>query len=116
MAEDSVSEPTFWDEPRLVTGTADTSKAAAQSVDPKRGTQRYRVLAWLVAHGPAIEETVTTNAMIHVNAGRLRLAELKQQGYVECLEDVGLTRSGHKAHLWKATAKGHEYMAMERAA
>lgn len=101
--------PTLFDPPvPLVSGRRDTSREAARVVDPRRGTQRFRVLAWLVAHGPAVEETVTRFAGVHQNAGRLRLAELEHGGYVMRLPDTGLTSAGHKAHLWKATGKGHQ--------
>jgi predicted ArsR family transcriptional regulator len=106
MEADSMSDLTLFDEPRLVTGQRETSKAAAEHVGPKRGTQRFRVLAWVVAHGPAVEETITRCSQVHQNGGRLRLAELEHAGYVERLTKTGLTSAGHKALLWKATEAG----------
>ncbi len=91
----------------LVTGKQETSREAAEAIAPKRGTQRFRVLAWLVANGPAVEESVTRWSGVHQNGGRLRLAELAGAGLVERTGETGTTSAGHKAYLWRATPAGY---------
>ena len=82
-----------------------TSRAAALSVEPKTGTQRAIVLAFLRGCGSsgATDEQMQAQIPLSANTQRPRRVELVQARLVV---DSGLTKttqSGHGAVLWVAS-------------
>lgn len=83
-----------------------TSRRAALAVLPHIGTQRRRVLDYLLRHGPMTEEALTRALGMNPNATRPRLKELRVDGLVEP-DGEGTTASGHPARLYRATHAAH---------
>ena len=87
----------------------DTSKAAAEAVAPRSGTQRRRVLDALVRfhrQGMTDAELATFLAM-HPGSAAKRRGELADVGLVEDCGERRLTPHGCNAIVWKPTAEGH---------
>ena len=85
-----------------------TSKAAAESVAPRSGTQRYRVLNALVRfhrQGMTDAELATFLAM-HPGSAAKRRGELADVGLVEDSGERRETPHGCMAIVWKPTAAG----------
>lgn len=86
---------------------ADTSKAAAWSVQPRSGTQRMKVLAAIVATGNsgATDEELTKAIPMKPNTLRPRRVELVVGGWVVDSKTRRQTESNEEAIVWVATDK-----------
>jgi hypothetical protein len=84
---------------------SDTSRAAARLVQIRTGTQRAKVLIFLVKFGPATDVELAEALNLSPNSERPRRIELTSGGFVT---DTGETREHHgAAHtLWAATDAG----------
>ena len=88
--------------PRSRNSDPETSHEAAGSMAGEARAQRERILAHLRLHGPhtadALDEAL---GLRDTSAGR-RLPELWDMGLACPNASVALTRSGRRAHVWRA--------------
>lgn len=100
-----VTEPT---EGKVTRNPARTSAQAARRVMPRTGTQRARVLAYIVESGDATDFEIARDVELSSNSVRPRRGELIEGGF---LEDSGKTRQhqGSKWTVWRPTADGHAW-------
>jgi len=88
--------------PRSRNSDPDTSHEAAESMVGYAHAQQRRILIFLREHGPQTADYLDVAlAMRDTSAGR-RLPELKEMGLVEMTTMKALTRSGRRAHVWRA--------------
>jgi hypothetical protein len=84
-----------------------TSKEAALQAEPKSGTRRAQVLAWIIRAGDqgfTDDEIIVRSGLPHQSVGPRRL-ELEQGGWIEDSTKRRKTRTGAEAIVWVATAK-----------
>jgi predicted transcriptional regulator len=93
-------EPTYphapgWRDP-------ETSREAAEAMEPRAGTLRAAALAFIRAHPHHTSNEIA--AALHETelAMQPRISELRAQGLI-INDGRGRTRSGRSAHLWIAT-------------
>lgn len=77
-----------------------TSKDAAESIIPKAGTLRKRVLDYLTAFGPATDEEIQLALGMNANTERPRRVELVTAGLVRDSGRTRRTSAGREAVLW----------------
>jgi ParB-like chromosome segregation protein Spo0J len=98
-----VGQATTNDEGLVRRDGAPTSRAAAAAV--RSGSQRARVLLWLVQHSPATDVQIAERLGLSPNSERPRRVELVTAGFVA---DSGEVRRHHGANhaLWTITDAG----------
>jgi hypothetical protein len=81
---------------------SETSRAAADSIEPEAGTLRYAVLAYIRRAGEAgaTDEEVQTGVPMRANTQRPRRRELELGGLVRDSGTTRLVRSGRLAVVW----------------
>jgi hypothetical protein len=88
-----------------------TSKAAARSVAPRAGTQRWRVLGVLYRSAPLTREQIAEKANLSENTVRPRVCELIRDGYVFAPDlPPGRTKAGEAAEYLNLTEAGIDLM------
>jgi len=78
-----------------------TSKDAARSIEPKAGTLREKVLAYLYVYGPATDEQMQSGIPMAASTQRPRRGELQK---LELVRDSGRkakTAAGRSAVIWE---------------
>ena len=85
-----------------------TSKAAAQAILPRAGTQRGRVYSHIKAAGinGCTDEEVQIALGIRVQSETARRVELTQSGFVVNSGRTRRTESDRQATVWVATSQG----------
>jgi transcription initiation factor IIE alpha subunit len=78
-----------------------TSEQAAIGIVSKASTLRERVYALLVERGPMTDEQMQDVLEMNPSTQRPRRIELVQDGRVVDSGEVGLTKSGRQAVLWR---------------
>lgn len=100
-----VSPATANDEGLVRQDAADTSRAGAAAVAVRAGTQRARLLLWLVQQGPATDVQLAEALRLSPNSERPRRCELVAAGFVA---DSGERHKHHGSDhvVWEATDAG----------
>jgi hypothetical protein len=85
-----------------------TSAKAARLVEPRTGTQRAKILTWLVEHNGATDYQLAVSLGLLDSSTRPRRLELVQAGYVR---DSGIVREhyGSPWSVWEATPEGRDW-------
>lgn len=83
----------------------ETSKKAALHVYPRSGTQRERVLLFVLAHGDATDEEIQDGLRMRGDTERPRRGELVEGGWLVDSHGERGTTSGEHAIVWKPTPK-----------
>lgn len=81
---------------------SDTSREAAERIEPRTGTLRASVLRFLRAYGPATDEQVQRALAMGPSTQRPRRVELVRAGLVRDSGQRGETDSGRRAVRWEA--------------
>jgi len=87
--------------PKARNSDPDTSHEAAESMEGEADTQRKWILASLRRMGPQTADELDQRLGLRPTSAGRRLSELS--GLVEMTEKTALTRSGRRAHVWRAT-------------
>jgi len=83
-----------------------TSKAAAEAIEPKMGTLRYKVLKYLREHPQgATDEQMQIALAMNPSTQRPRRVELWDKGFVRKSGREGVTLSGRSADIWEAVER-----------
>lgn len=100
---------------KLMEGAKPTSVAAAESVKPKSGTQRWRVLRVIAYAGEegVTDEQIMERTGLPLNTVRPRRLELVEGGYALDSGDTRPMASGHQGTVWLATLDGLQVMESE---
>ena len=77
---------------------SDTSKAAAERIEPKAGSLRAKVLAYLRVEGPSTDKEIQAGLNMQGSTQRPRRIELVESGHVV---DSGERRD--RSTVWVAT-------------
>ena len=88
--------------PKARNSDPDTSHEAAESMEGDAKAQRQRILAYLRYHGPHTADCLDAFLGLRDTSAGRRLPELKEMGLVEMTTMKALTRSGRRAHVWRA--------------
>lgn len=91
----------------------DTSRAAADAITPKSGTQRGRVLE-LLSRRSLTREEVAAALGIPDNSARPRIRELVAGGWVAPTGDTRPSAAGHESEVMAATMRGRAWVLAER--
>ena len=97
----------------------ETARAAARSVAPRTGTQRWRTLQWLELAGDRGLTAFEAAARLHHPRPHVigtRLIELREDGYVVRNGQTRPTDTGHQAEVYVITATGRVVLASAAAA
>lgn len=89
-----------------------TSSAAALRVAPRSGTQRRKILDYVVAHEPCTDEAIQEALGLSGNTERPRRVELVEGGWLTEYGQLGKTGSGAKAILWALTSEARTRLAL----
>ncbi len=81
----------------------DTSRAAAEAIEPRAGTLRRLALDYIRRHPRRTADEVAEALDESPLAIRPRITELRVQGLI-VNDGRGVNRSGKAAHLWKVAA------------
>ncbi len=87
---------------------SETSKAAAERIEPRLGTLQWKVLAFLREYGPHTDEEMQAAMLMNPSTQRPRRIELVRDKLVKPSEHLPSvprrrrTRSGGWAQLWEA--------------
>jgi len=81
---------------------SETSREAAESMEPAAAVMRNRVLECLRRYGPLTDEQVQERLGMNPSTQRPRRVELWRSGLVEPA-GKGVVKSGRAAVLWRAT-------------
>ena len=83
---------------------SETSREAAEAIEPDLGTLRGRVLAHIRECGPrgATDDEVQVALRMNPSTERPRRVELWERGWVFRTDQTRPTRSGRKATVWMA--------------
>lgn len=86
---------------------SETSKAGAEFIAPKAGTQLEMVLACIKAHGPMSDSDVMRRTGLPINMVTARRRRLELDGWIA---QVGTKKSrvGVLNKLWECVAEKHE--------
>jgi hypothetical protein len=108
MAAIRDAEVTADGEGKVRADAGDTSAKAAAAIAPKAGTQRGRVLAFIVEGGGSTDYEIARDLKMLPNSVRPRRNELIAGAYVV---DSGQRRQhrGSQWVVWQATAEGHAW-------
>jgi hypothetical protein len=108
MAAIRDAEVTANTEGKVTADPAATSAKAARLVEPRTGTQRAKILTWLVEHNGATDYQLSVSLGLLDSSTRPRRGELVAAGYVR---DSGIVREhyGSPWSLWEATPSGHDW-------
>jgi len=79
---------------------SDTSREAAEQIEPTAGTERSRVLALLREVGGLTDEQIQDRLEMNPSTERPRRVELCQMGFVHDSGEKAATRSGRRAVVW----------------
>ena len=90
---------------------SDTSRAAAALIEPRTGSLRHQVFAYLRHHGPATDEKIQEELGMPASTERPRRVELVRDGLVADTGQRALTHSGRRAVLWAVTSRGRRVAA-----
>ena len=88
--------------PRSRNSDPETSHEAAGSMEGEANAQRQRILAYLRYRGPRTADAIDLYLGLRDTSAGRRLPELKEMGLVEMTDQTALTRSGRRAHVWRA--------------
>lgn len=80
----------------------DTSHEAAASVSESAGAQREAIYAWLKRNGPATADAIDEAMGLRLTSAGRRLPELERMNLVDMLDESATTRTGRRAHKWRA--------------
>jgi predicted ArsR family transcriptional regulator len=80
---------------------SDTSREAAEQIEPREGTLRRLVLDYLRKFGPSTDEQMQENLEMAQNTQRPRRIELVDRGFVRDSGRTAPTKSGRAAVLWE---------------
>lgn len=78
-----------------------TGIAAAEAIEPKVGTLKARVLAYVKDHGPVTPEEIARATGIFDQTCRARCSELAAVGLLEDSGETGVARGGRRAIKWR---------------
>lgn len=87
------------------TAGSDTSRDAAESIEPMKGTLQYQILKYLrmMRSFGATDEQAANRLDIPGNTYRPRRRELEEMGFVKRTDIRRPTESGRTAHVYVAT-------------
>jgi len=86
--------------PKARNSDPDTSHEAAESMEGEAKAQRAQILDFLRRRGPRTADGLDFILNLRPTSAGRRLSELS--GLVEMTEKTALTRSGRRAHVWRA--------------
>ena len=89
-------------DPRSRNSDPETSKEAGGSMESEADTQRRKILDLLREFGPSTADGIDFALKLRDTSAGRRLPELKEMGLVEMTDQTALTRSGRRAHIWRA--------------
>lgn len=81
---------------------SETSREAAERIEPVAGTERARVLGCLRAHTRLTDEQMQMSLRMNPSTQRPRRVELVNAGLARDSGEKGVTSSGRRATLWEA--------------
>ena len=93
------------DEIALAKDASATSRAAAIRMFPHSGTQRRKILEYIMNH-PSTDDEIITALGMNPNSARPRRGELADGGWVKPSGVVRPTKSGSDAIVWEVTDSG----------
>jgi hypothetical protein len=105
MASVRDAEVTANAEGKVTANPSTTSARAARNVEPRTGTQRARILTWIVEHPGATDYQLSVGLGLLDNSVRPRRGELVEAGYVRDSGRV-LEHYGSPWTVWEATVEG----------
>ncbi len=80
---------------------SETSKAAAERIEPSMASMRGKVLAFLREHGPHTDEEMQNLLHMNPSTQRPRRIELVRDGFVrEYVSADGITCRQTRSHAW----------------
>lgn len=85
----------------------DTSKAAAESIEPHVG-RLHRVILRFLRDAPAIRDEITEGCGLTTQTACGRLRELELRGLVHKAPETRPGRSGRECHVYKITEAGRD--------
>lgn len=94
-----MSQLAFYDAPPPAQSHSETSRAAAEAIEPHVTAQQQQVLDALRAMGPMTDEAIQRFTGLAANSERPRRIELWKRGLVQ-QRGEGVTRSGRRAVRW----------------
>ncbi len=80
---------------------SDTSREAAERIEPARNTLKAKVFAYMVAVGEATDEQMQLTLQMNPSTQRPRRKELVDSGHLRDSGRTALTKSGRRAVLWE---------------
>lgn len=81
---------------------SETSKEAAERIEPNAGTLKAKVLAFIRRYGPVTDEMIQRELDLDGDTERPRRIKLVQQGFVRNSGEKYKTSKGGNATLWEA--------------